>query len=256
VSDVATPPEPKMEIHKPKPFHNWREFFKEVGIIVLGVAIALAGEQGVEWLHNRHRAAQAGEGIRHEIAVGIGHMITRDKFEPCVSKRLDEIEGLIAAAAAGKLPPDSIWIGRPYYYALEDSEYRTATQSGAADLLPDKERATIATIYNAFNQYSQAEQREQEAWSDLRVLEKHPAASPALEWQLRSALQRARTARWQEEADSRAVAKTGAGALGIAAAPIFNFTIQSACIALHTPRAKAEEMIVNGRTPRVTYDEP
>jgi len=36
-----------MEIHKPKPIHNWREFLKEVGIIVLGVGIALAAEQAV-----------------------------------------------------------------------------------------------------------------------------------------------------------------------------------------------------------------
>ena len=36
-----------MDIHKPKPIRNWREFLKEVGIIVLGVSIALAGEQAV-----------------------------------------------------------------------------------------------------------------------------------------------------------------------------------------------------------------
>ena len=30
-----------MEIHKPKPIHNWRDFIKEVGTIVLGVSIAL-----------------------------------------------------------------------------------------------------------------------------------------------------------------------------------------------------------------------
>jgi hypothetical protein len=40
-----------MEFHKPKPIHNWREFLKEYAIIVLGVATALAAEQGVEWLH-------------------------------------------------------------------------------------------------------------------------------------------------------------------------------------------------------------
>jgi imidazolonepropionase-like amidohydrolase len=34
-----------MEIHKPKPIHNWREFLKEVGIIVLGVSIAVVAEQ-------------------------------------------------------------------------------------------------------------------------------------------------------------------------------------------------------------------
>jgi hypothetical protein len=32
-----------MDLHKPKPIHNWREFLKEVGTIVLGVGIGLTG---------------------------------------------------------------------------------------------------------------------------------------------------------------------------------------------------------------------
>ena len=31
-----------MDIHKPDPVHSWRDLAKEVGIIVLGVLIALA----------------------------------------------------------------------------------------------------------------------------------------------------------------------------------------------------------------------
>ena len=44
-----------MDVHKPKPIHGWRDLVKEIGVIVIGVAIALAGEQGVEWLHWRVR---------------------------------------------------------------------------------------------------------------------------------------------------------------------------------------------------------
>ena len=37
-----------MHVHLPKPLHGWREFTGEVGIIVLGVLIALGAEQVVE----------------------------------------------------------------------------------------------------------------------------------------------------------------------------------------------------------------
>lgn len=37
-----------MHFHLPKPLHGWREFAGEVGIIVLGVLIALAAEQAIE----------------------------------------------------------------------------------------------------------------------------------------------------------------------------------------------------------------
>ena len=56
-----TPPAPEespMEFHKPKPIRNWREFLKEFGTIVLGVSVALAAEQAVEWWHWRGQVAE------------------------------------------------------------------------------------------------------------------------------------------------------------------------------------------------------
>ena len=46
-------PGASMEIHRPKPWHNLRELAKEVGVIAIGIAIALSGEQAIEWLHWR-----------------------------------------------------------------------------------------------------------------------------------------------------------------------------------------------------------
>jgi hypothetical protein len=40
-------------LHVPKPLHGWREFVGEVGIIVLGVLIALATQQLVQRFHDR-----------------------------------------------------------------------------------------------------------------------------------------------------------------------------------------------------------
>jgi hypothetical protein len=48
-----------MHFHLPKPLHGWREFAGEVGIIVLGVLIALGAEQVVETLHWRSEIADA-----------------------------------------------------------------------------------------------------------------------------------------------------------------------------------------------------
>ena len=47
-----------MDIHKPKPWRGWPALFKEIGTIVIGVLIALAGEQIVETLSWRHRTAE------------------------------------------------------------------------------------------------------------------------------------------------------------------------------------------------------
>jgi hypothetical protein len=48
-ADAALPVAPadggeQVDIYKPKPVHNWREFLNEISVIVIGVLIALAGE--------------------------------------------------------------------------------------------------------------------------------------------------------------------------------------------------------------------
>jgi hypothetical protein len=72
-----------MDIHKPKPVHNWRELIKEVGIIVLGVSIALAAEQGVEWVHWRAQVAEVREVIATELAGNVRQGIYRMRTATC-----------------------------------------------------------------------------------------------------------------------------------------------------------------------------
>lgn len=52
--------------HLPKPLHGWREFAGEVGIIVIGVLIALGAEQLVERVHHRSQVREAVEKLRAE----------------------------------------------------------------------------------------------------------------------------------------------------------------------------------------------
>lgn len=48
-----------MHFRLPKPLHGWRTFVGEVGIIVLGVLIALGAEQAAQTAHQRHEGEQA-----------------------------------------------------------------------------------------------------------------------------------------------------------------------------------------------------
>jgi hypothetical protein len=52
-----------MDIHKPKPVHSWREFFSEISVVVVGIAIALAAEQAIEGLHKQTERAA----LRHDL---------------------------------------------------------------------------------------------------------------------------------------------------------------------------------------------
>ena len=54
-----------------KPLRGWREFAGEVGIIVLGVLIALGAQQLAVNLHDRAEAREGRESIRAEIEVNM-----------------------------------------------------------------------------------------------------------------------------------------------------------------------------------------
>ena len=56
-----------MHFHLPKPLHGWREFAGEVGIIVIGVLIALSAEQVVEDWQWHQKLAAAKKSIDFEL---------------------------------------------------------------------------------------------------------------------------------------------------------------------------------------------
>lgn len=95
-----------MDIHKPKPWHGFREFLKEYLIIVVGVLTALGGEQGVEWLHWRHLAHLA----EHDLAAGLKadlfnsvNWLARD---PCNTARIGQLSEALRTSSTN-------WRGTP-----------------------------------------------------------------------------------------------------------------------------------------------
>ena len=85
-----------MHIHLPKPLHGWRQFIGEVGIIVVGVLIALALEQVVQGWEWRHKVHAAEEGMEREIFWDDGpQMYQRASIQPCIDAQLDAVRGAV-----------------------------------------------------------------------------------------------------------------------------------------------------------------
>ena len=83
-----------MHFHLPKPLHGWREFVGEVGIIVVGVLIALGAEQVVEGIHDRNVADETRASVRAELQTGLASLALRQEAEPCIDRRLENISTL------------------------------------------------------------------------------------------------------------------------------------------------------------------
>ena len=86
-----------MHFHLPKPLHGWREFAGEVGIIVIGVLIALGAEQMVETIHWQHVAAAGRESIADEIGVEYYAASELAITQPCIDSQLRSLEAAVLA---------------------------------------------------------------------------------------------------------------------------------------------------------------
>lgn len=184
-----------MEISKPKPWHGWREFLKELGTIVLGILMALGLEQLVSQAHDRHAAAAARDSIKQEIADDFVRLDRRTNLQGCIDRRLDEIAGLLAAAGKpGYRPP--AWIGRPPWWEADSNRWQAATQAGRVSLFSPGEQSILSGVYEDLRGVDDLQSVEQRDWAQLRALENDPHPSPELLASLRLALQEARFQNW------------------------------------------------------------
>lgn len=86
-----------MEVHhKPKPWRGGREFAKEIGTIVIGVLLALAGEQMVETLSWKHRTAEAEAKLRQELAVDLSYAAEQQALGACANRYIDVLQQAVA----------------------------------------------------------------------------------------------------------------------------------------------------------------
>jgi hypothetical protein len=97
-----------MHFHLPKPLHGWRAFAGEVGIIVLGVLLALAAQQLVEEVGWHDKVSHAEAAMRLELSEDDGpQAYARLLIGPCLNQQIGRIHD-----GAGRVPADQLrrWI--------------------------------------------------------------------------------------------------------------------------------------------------
>ena len=139
-----------MHFHLPKPLHGWREFVGEVGIIVLGVLIALGAEQVVEKIHERSQIGELQRALRAELADSRARWEDMRAEDDCGSKRLDALERWLATASATSRLPNAF---NPMLWNMHSSAWDLAKTSPAANSIPLRERLVYASLYDAIDNW-------------------------------------------------------------------------------------------------------
>ena len=190
-----------MDIHKPKPWHGVREFLKEIGIIVIGVLIALGAEAVVEKLHENRQSDEARAAVRDEINIDLANMKRRQDLEPCIARRLAELGDWVVKAEAGEPVQPLLTIGAPGHPTAASERWEAATGGGRTSLLSLQEQHAFSRIYVLLRAYQANKATEREVWGELIGLEGVRRPSPELLARARAAIGRARLLDLSVQAD-------------------------------------------------------
>lgn len=149
-----------------------QKFVREVGSVVLGVLIALAAAEGVEWLRWQWRVERSFQAVKEELAQSRSYLLERRLYQPCLDRRIVAIGKILAdARQSGRLPAVAN-IGRPGMRPIVRTAFDVATGEGVL-LHADRETAAeYSDVYVlAVDAYKEQTTTEMEAWSTLVLME-------------------------------------------------------------------------------------
>lgn len=230
-----------MRFHLPKPLHGWRQFAGEVGIIVLGVLIALGAQQLAENIHQRSEAASARRAVRSELETNMSRLASRAALKHCVELRMEEIQALLDGAAKNPSFVTPGWVGRPQYWSMQTVRWEAISQGGRAALLPADELADYGTLYSWMRNINGVMTTEQANWARLRTLEHMSSLTPQMIFELNATLQDARYSNWRIKRWMMQMQPTEAK-LQLRNIPNVLAATRSACIPMATPSTEARRI--------------
>ena len=146
---------------------TWRDFFIHIATIVLGLLIAIALEQTVEYFHHRHQVADAREALRIEREININRFAVATaefrRFAPILQSDLNILVYVHdhPGAKLTQLPARFNWF--TITVPFNDSAWKTAQQSGVLQYMPRAEVQRYSQLYDRLTRLAFRLQSERDA---------------------------------------------------------------------------------------------
>ena len=135
----------KMHVHLPKPLHGWREFAGEVGIIVVGVLIALAAEQVVEDWSWHHKVTVVREALMGELGNDRARWNLVLEQSRCALQQSGPLDAWARDGGRGEAPPFAVRASM--LLSMHTANWTLAAGSQTLDHFPMREQLAFAALY-------------------------------------------------------------------------------------------------------------
>lgn len=172
-----------MHFHLPKPLHGWREFVGEVGIIVIGVLIALSAESLLDDWRWHRQVEQASAAFKTELEIGASNAYERSVIQPCLIGRLKEIADQLNQ-------PGPEWRGMPAHFngaqtfytnalpvvyrpprrSVQAAAWSNALANGTINHLPPGQAMLLSATYSSIDDFKDHQREESLAIAKLTPL--------------------------------------------------------------------------------------
>jgi hypothetical protein len=160
-----------MHVHWPKPLHGWREFLGEVGIIVLGVLIALGAEQVIEMVHWQTQVRAERRALEGEVRYNLGAALYRIAEQHCIDGRLNEIAIVFQRHAADQPLQLRAPVLRPVLWVGTTGTWDIAASGQALTHMPLDEKLRFSDAFGTFRAFTSLRGEEDEVWRTFSLLD-------------------------------------------------------------------------------------
>jgi hypothetical protein len=149
-----------MEIHAPEhPITSWRDVFVHLGVVTIGILIALGLESLVEWQHHRSLATEARVNILSELRDNQRELDGFLKAEPgIVADQKNILHTVETLLAKQKLQAHQLTLSL-HNAELRDGSWTTAQATGALNFMSYRDVKTFEGAYELQNMYRRFEEK-------------------------------------------------------------------------------------------------
>lgn len=157
-----------------KPREGWRAFAGEVGVVVLGVLLALGAQQLAQSFNERREAAETRATLTGEIKESLAVLELRRAAQPCIDKRLGELRAIVNQWGRTGSFETPRWVSQATWFAFDTARFEAAQSAGRLALLPSEEQYRFGLVVGSLRTFRDLQMRETDAWSTLRMLQSGP----------------------------------------------------------------------------------
>lgn len=170
-----------MHIHRPKVPHSVREFLREIGVIVIGVLLALGAEQIAEAFHWHNEVEVERKALLSEARDNLSTATYRLSEQRCIDERLDQIAEVFRRHAHGEPLGLKRAVARPPLWVATTGSWDIAVSGQALDHMSQKEKLAFSDAFNTYKAFGRLRNEEDGDWRRLALLDR-PDLLDAGDW--------------------------------------------------------------------------